>query len=76
MILIFMKVDGKEYMTEGALSIILQQLGWDYANMLTDITKKEHDIENDCVNIKWWNKELNEVWQMCEQIQKYLFNII
>ena len=31
----------------------------------------EEDIENDCVNIKWWNKELNEVWEMCEQIQKY-----
>ena len=31
----------------------------------------EDDIINDCVNIKWWNKELNEVWQMCEQIQKY-----
>ena len=31
----------------------------------------EDDIENDCVNFKGWNKELNEVWEMCEQIQKY-----
>ena len=34
-----MKVNGKDYMSEGALEMILKQLGWDYSNMLTDITK-------------------------------------
>ena len=51
--LIFMKVDGKEYMSEGALEMILKQLGWDYsAPNLTDITKLEHGIENDVVPLR------------------------
>ena len=47
-----MKSDGKEYMNEGALKIILKQLGWDYAEMLSDITKKEHDIRSDVVPLR------------------------
>ena len=31
----------------------------------------ESCIEDDYVQLDSWNKELNEVWEMCEQIQKY-----
>ena len=48
----FMEKDGKDYMSEGALKIILKQLGWDYDDMLTDITKREHNIENDVVPLR------------------------
>jgi hypothetical protein len=47
-----MKADGERYMNEGALELILKQLGWDYANNLTDITKLEHNIENDVVPLR------------------------
>ena len=47
-----MKTDGVEFMSEGALEIILKQLGWDYADMLTDITKLEHKIDNDIVPLR------------------------
>ena len=47
-----MKADGERYMNEGALELILKQLGWDYANNLTDITKLEHHIENDVVPLR------------------------
>ena len=47
-----MKADGERYMNEGALNLILEQLGWDYANNLTDITKLEHNIENDVVPLR------------------------
>ena len=50
--LIIMKNDGREFMSEGALRIILKQLGWDYDNSLTDITKLEHNIDSDIVPLR------------------------
>ena len=47
-----MKTDGREFMSEGALRIILEQLGWNYDNSLTDITKLEHNIDNDIVPLR------------------------
>jgi len=29
------------------------------------------DIQNDCVNIDYYNRELNKNWDLCNQIEKY-----
>ena len=47
-----MEVDGLEFMSEGALKMVLEQLGWDYADMLTDITKREHNIDSDIIPLR------------------------
>ena len=31
----------------------------------------ESCIEDDYIQLESWNKESNEVWEMCEEIQKY-----
>ena len=28
-------------------------------------------FENDCVNLEYYNKELNANWDLCNQIEKY-----
>ena len=33
------------------------------------------DIQNDCVNNEGYEKELNQNWKMCQQIEKY-FNAV
>jgi len=35
------------------------------------VSELEHDIENDCVNLDYYNKELNANWDLCNQIEKY-----
>ena len=34
-----------------------------------------YDIQNDCVNNEGYEKELNQNWKMCQQIEKY-FNAV
>jgi hypothetical protein len=47
-----MLVDGKDFLSEGALRIILEQLGWKYSEGLKDIVKGEHDIEGDVLPLR------------------------
>ena len=35
------------------------------------VSELEHDIENDCVNIDYYNRELNANWDLCNEIEKY-----
>ena len=35
------------------------------------VDELEDDIENDCVNIDYYNRELNKNWDLCNQIEKY-----
>ena len=47
-----MEVDGLEFMSEGALKMVLEQLGWDYSYDLTNITKLEHNIDSDVLPLR------------------------
>jgi hypothetical protein len=47
-----MIVNGKDFMSEGALRMVLDQLGWTYAESLKDITKGEHDIEGEVLPLR------------------------
>ena len=35
------------------------------------VSELKSDIENDCVNFDYYNKELNANWDLCNQIEKY-----
>ena len=35
------------------------------------VDELEDDIENDCVNLEYYNRELNKNWDLCNQIEKY-----
>jgi hypothetical protein len=47
-----MIVNGKDFMSEGALRMVLDQLGWTYAESLKHITNGEHNIEGEILPLR------------------------
>tara|TARA_R110000824_G_scaffold373664_4_gene564062 strand:+ start:320 stop:772 length:453 start_codon:yes stop_codon:yes gene_type:complete len=44
--------DGKEFLSEGALRLILKSLGWDYSESFRDICSNEHNLVGEVLPLR------------------------